>query len=79
MGIILFYGVEYTFHSLDELQKGMEECIDDNNQRITTKLKGLTPVEYRNQSLYINLKLTLLRYSMFLILRHLWNRSFFTW
>ncbi|MGL5540315.1 MAG: IS3 family transposase, partial [Erysipelotrichaceae bacterium] len=22
-----------------------------NNQRITTKLKGLTPVQYRNQSL----------------------------
>ena len=34
----------------------MEDYIEYyNNQRIITKLKGLTPVEYRNQSLCANL------------------------
>ena len=48
----MFYGYEYTFNTLEELQKEMEDYIYYyNNQRITTKLKGLTPVEYRNQSL----------------------------
>ena len=52
----IFYGFEYTFKSLDELQKAMEDYIEYyNNQRIITKLKGLTPVEYRNQSLCANL------------------------
>ncbi len=48
----MFYGYENTFNSLDELKLAMEEYIEYyNNQRITTKLKGLTPVQYRNQSL----------------------------
>ena len=48
----MFYGYEYTFNTLEELKKEMESYISYyNNQRITTKLKGLTPVEYRNQSL----------------------------
>lgn len=48
----MFYGYEYTFNTLEELQKEMEDYIYYyNNQRITAKLKGLTPVEYRNQSL----------------------------
>ena len=48
----MFYGYEYTFNTLEELKKEMEDYISYyNNQRITTKLKGLTPVEYRNQSL----------------------------
>lgn len=48
----MFYGFEHTFNSLEELQQAMEEYIDYyNSQRITIKLKGLTPVEYRNQSL----------------------------
>lgn len=52
----MFYGFEYTFNSLDKLQKAMEDYIDyHNNQRITKKLKGLTPVQYRNQSLCVNL------------------------
>lgn len=52
----MFYGFEYTFNSLDELQNAMEDYIDYyNNQRITTKLKGLTPVQYRIQSLSSNL------------------------
>lgn len=52
----MFYGFEYTFNSLDELQNAMEDYINYyNNQRITSKLKGLTPVQYRNQSLSTNL------------------------
>ena len=46
----IFY--EYTFNTLEELKKEMENYISYyNNQRITEKLKGLTFVEYRNQSL----------------------------
>ena len=48
----MFYGYEYTFNTLEELKKEMENYISYyNNQRITEKLKGLTPVEYINQSL----------------------------
>ena len=48
----MFYGYEYTFETLDDLKIAMEEYIDYyNTQRITAKLKGLTPVQYRNQSL----------------------------
>ena len=48
----MFYGCEYTFETLEQLKMAMEEYIKYyNTQRITTKLKGLTPVQYRNQSL----------------------------
>lgn len=48
----MFYGNEYTFKTLDELKIAMEEYIEYyNTQRITVKLKGLTPVQYRNKSL----------------------------
>ncbi len=48
----MFYGNEYSFKTLEDLKGAMEEYIDYyNNQRITVKLKGLTPVQYRNQSL----------------------------
>ena len=48
----MFYGNEYTYQSLKELKVAMEEYIKYyNTQRITTKLKGLTPVQFRNQSL----------------------------
>ena len=48
----MFYDHEYEFQTLDELRIAMEEYIEYyNTQRITTKLKGLTPVQYRNQSL----------------------------
>ena len=48
----MFYGYEYSFKTLDDLKVAMEEYIDYyNTQRITAKLKGLTPVQYRNQSL----------------------------
>ena len=47
----MFYEYEYTFKTLDELKLAMIEYIEYyNTQRITTKLKGLTPTQYRNQS-----------------------------
>lgn len=48
----MFYGFEYSFKSLDNLKKAMEEYIDYyNTERIINKLKGLTPEQFRNQSL----------------------------
>ena len=48
----MFYGHEYKFQTLEELEITMKEYIQSyNNQRITTKLKGLTPIQYRSQSL----------------------------
>lgn len=48
----MFYGHEYEFTSLDQLEFEMRKYISYyNNNRITQKLKGLTPVQYRNQSL----------------------------
>lgn len=48
----MFYGHEYEFETLKDLKIAMEEYIDYyNNHRITIKLKGLTPVQCRNQSL----------------------------
>lgn len=49
----MFYGHEFKFKTLEQLQKAMEEYIDYyNNQRIQVKLKGLTPCQARSQSLY---------------------------
>lgn len=49
----MFYGHEYEFETLEQLQKAMEEYIDYyNNKRIQVKLKGLTPCQARNQSIY---------------------------
>jgi transposase InsO family protein/transposase-like protein len=48
----MFYDQEYKYHSLDELTKAIEEYIEYyNNERIKSRLKGLTPIEYRNQAL----------------------------
>ena len=48
----MFYGHEYEFESLNQLEKSMIEYIEYyNNQRITVKLKGLSPKKYRQQSL----------------------------
>lgn len=48
----MFYGHEYEFVSLENLQKAMEEYIEYyNNERIVTRLKGLSPIQYRQQSL----------------------------
>ena len=49
----MFYGHEYEFKTLEQLQKAMEKYIDYyNTERIQVKLKGLTPCQARNQSLY---------------------------
>jgi transposase InsO family protein len=51
----MFYGREYEFESLEHLKKEMEEYITYyNEKRIKVKLKGLTPLQYRNQSLQLN-------------------------
>lgn len=48
----MLYGHEAEFKTLDDLRKAMEEyIIYYNTKRITEKIKGLTPVDYRCQSL----------------------------
>lgn len=38
------------FEDIDQLKEGLKSYIDYyNNDRIKTKLKGLSPVEYRTQ------------------------------
>ena len=47
----MFLGKEYIFQSLNELEAAIHEYIEYYNyKRISLKLKGLTPVQYRNQS-----------------------------
>lgn len=47
----MFYGNEYKFKTLNQLELAIKEYIHYyNNERITVKLKGLTPVQFRNQS-----------------------------
>ena len=48
--IEMFYGEK--FESLDEFIQRLEKYIDYyNNKRVLLKTKGLTPIQYRNQSL----------------------------
>ena len=48
----MFYGHEYEFQPLDELEKAIVAYIEYyNNERIMEKTKGLPPVLYRQQSL----------------------------
>ena len=48
----IFYGFENQYQSIDELIQAIEEYINYyNNDRIKSRLKGLTPMEYRNQAL----------------------------
>ncbi|MBP2058820.1 transposase InsO family protein [Lactobacillus colini] len=48
----MFYDQEYKYKNLGELTKAIEEYIEYyNNERIKDRLKGLTPIEYRNQAL----------------------------
>ena len=48
----MFYGLEQTYQSLDDLEHAITDYIFYyNNKRIKTKLKGLSPVQYRTQSL----------------------------
>ena len=47
----MFYGHEYEFKSLDELEKATIDCIDYyNSERILEKTKGLPSILYRQQS-----------------------------
>ena len=49
----MFYGHEFEFKTLGQLQKAMEDYIEYyNNERIQVRLKGLTPCQARNQSIY---------------------------
>lgn len=51
----MFYGEEATFKDIHELKRAIEEYIEYyNHKRIKSKLKGLSPVQYRNQILQIN-------------------------
>ncbi|MDI5989494.1 IS3 family transposase, partial [Streptococcus equi] len=48
----MFYGFEKEFTSLEDLAIAISEYIDYyNNKRIKLTLKGLSPVQYRTQSL----------------------------
>ncbi|MGT2902546.1 transposase, partial [Streptococcus equi] len=48
----MFYGFEKEFTSLEVLAIAISEYIDYyNNKRIKLTLKGLSPVQYRTQSL----------------------------
>lgn len=48
----MFYGQEHKYKTLEILKESMIEYIDYyNNKRINLKRKGLTPIEFRNQSL----------------------------
>ncbi|NBK42662.1 transposase, partial [Streptococcus equi] len=47
----MFYGLETTYQSLNELEQAITEYIFYyNNKRIKAKLKGLSPVQYRTKS-----------------------------
>ncbi|AXJ13502.1 hypothetical protein Sp14A_22470 [Streptococcus pluranimalium] len=48
----MFYGLETSYQSLDELEEAIIDYIYYyNNKRIKVKLKGLSPVQYRTKSL----------------------------
>ncbi|MFZ7334606.1 IS3 family transposase [Streptococcus pluranimalium] len=47
----MFYGLETSYQSLDELEEAIIDYIYYyNNKRIKAKLKGLSPVQYRTKS-----------------------------
>ena len=48
----MFYGHEKKFNDVDQLKSVIDKYIYYyNNKRIKVKLKGLSPVQYRTQSL----------------------------
>ena len=48
----MFYEQEHLYKDTDELIKAIDEYIYYyNNERIKARLKGLTPIEHRNQAL----------------------------
>ena len=49
----LYYIKEKEYTSIEELEKNIIEYINYNNRRIKSKLKGLSPVQYRLHSLQI--------------------------
>jgi transposase InsO family protein/transposase-like protein len=52
----MFYGEENTFSSVEELIQAMRDYITYfNSERIKIRLKGLTPLEYRNQALSLTI------------------------
>ena len=47
----MFYGQENEYETLEDLANAIEEYIDYyNNERIKDRLKGMTPIEYRNHA-----------------------------
>lgn len=51
----MFYGQEKNYQTIDELILAIENYIEYyNNKRIKLKLKGQTPIQYRNQSLNLD-------------------------
>ncbi|EPV11764.1 IS3 family transposase, partial [Streptococcus agalactiae] len=47
----MFYGLEKSYKSLDDLEQAITDYIFYyNNKRIKAKLKGLSPVQYRTKS-----------------------------
>ena len=52
----MFYGEEANFKTLDELKAAMDDYIRYyNEERINIKRKGLTPLQYRHQTLSITI------------------------
>ena len=48
----MYYDQEDKYKTVEDLVVAIDEYIDYyNNKRIKSKLKGLTPAQYRNQSL----------------------------
>ncbi len=48
----MFYEQEDKYKDLNDLSKAIDDYIYYyNNDRIKSRLKGLTPIEYRNQAL----------------------------
>ncbi|CRT86410.1 transposase [Streptococcus equi subsp. equi] len=49
----MFYGLETTYQSLNELEQAITDYIFYyNNKRIKAKLKRLSPVQYRTKSFH---------------------------
>jgi len=48
----MFYGHEFEFKTLNQLKEAIIDYIDYyNNDRISCKLKGLSPIMFRHQSI----------------------------
>ncbi len=48
----MFYNKDDVYNSIDELIIAIDKYIEYyNNERIKVKLNGLTPIQFRNQSM----------------------------